>query len=340
VTRLRLSAITLSAALMAFVVPICASSQAPSPQLTQANAALQAGEADKALDLLRSETPQGAEAADARNLECRVRYSLEQWDAAAAMCEQAVHLDGKSAEFHLWLGRALGEKADRASFVTAYSLAKRVRDEFEQSVELNPRDADALADLGEFYRQAPQFLGGGIDKAEGVAGKLDSVDAARAHELRGHIAAGRKDYDSAEREYKQAISTAAHPAVEWITLASFYRDRQRPDDMDSAIHSAVAAVHRDLHAGIALYDGALVLARAHRDLELAATMLQDYLASPAKTEEAPAFAAHVRLARVKQQLGDHAAASRERAAALALAHDYKPALELNPQDNGNQENRH
>jgi hypothetical protein len=32
---------------------------------------------------------------------------------------------------------------------------------------------------------------------------------------------------------------------------------------------------------------------------------------------------------LKQQLGDTAAASRERAAALALAHEYKPALEIN-----------
>jgi len=340
VTRLQFSAIALSAALVVPAIQICALPQSPPPQLAQANAALQAGEADKALELLKSAPAQDAEPAAARNLECRVRYSLGQWDAAATNCEEAVRLDEKNGEFHLWLGRTLGEKADRASFLTAYSLAKRVRGEFEQAVQLNPRDADALADLGEFYRQAPQFLGGGIDKAEGVAGKLDGVDAARAHELRGHIAVGRKDYDSAEREYKQAITTAAHPALQWITLASFYRDRQRLDDMESAIHSAVTAAHRDIHASIALYDGASVLAKAHRNLELAATMLQDYLASPAKSEEAPAFVAHVRLARIKQQLGDHAAASRERAAALALAHDYKPALELNPQDNGNQEERH
>jgi hypothetical protein len=46
------------------------------------------------------------------------------------------------------------------------------------------------------------------------------------------------------------------------------------------------------------------------------------------TEEAPAFVAHTRLARLKAQLGDKAGASRERSAALALAHDYKPAQEL------------
>ena len=54
-------------------------------------------------------------------------------------------------------------------------------------------------------------------------------------------------------------------------------------------------------------------------------MLEDYLAGSAKTEEAPAFVAHVRLARIEEQLGDPAAANRERAAALALARGYKPA---------------
>jgi hypothetical protein len=54
-------------------------------------------------------------------------------------------------------------------------------------------------------------------------------------------------------------------------------------------------------------------------------MLEEYLAGPAKTEEAPAFVAHLWLARLKQQLGDPAAAARERSAALSLAHEYKPA---------------
>jgi hypothetical protein len=64
-------------------------------------------------------------------------------------------------------------------------------------------------------------------------------------------------------------------------------------------------------------------------------MLEEYLAGSAKTEEAPAFVAHARLARLKLQLGDAAAANRERTAALALAHEYRPA-----QDSRFQETKH
>ena len=75
-----------------------------------------------------------------------------------------------------------------------------------------------------------------------------------------------------------------------------------------------------------------MLIAASRDLPLAAKMLEDYLASPAKTEEAPAFVAHTRLARLKERLGDQAAATREQAAALALAREYRPAQDLKLQE--------
>ncbi len=300
-----------------------------SPTLALANSALQAGEADKALSLLGS-LPQSSEgAAEAANLECRVRLTLDQWEAATSKCQQAVQLDGQNSGYHLWLGRALGEKADRASFLTAYSLAKRTRAEFEESVRLDGRNADALADLGEFYEQAPGVVGGGIDKAEAIAARLDSVDPARAHELRAEIAEQQKDYGGAEREYRQAIGASKHPASHWISLASFYRRRKRWTEMETAVHSGETAAERDKalnsRAGLALYDGASLLSETHRDPALAAKMLEDYLAGPAKTEEAPAFVAHLRLARLKDELGDPAAASRERAAAQALANEYKPA---------------
>jgi tetratricopeptide (TPR) repeat protein len=298
-----------------------------SPQLAQANAALQAGEADKALALLTSLAQPGGKA-EAFNLRCRVEYSLEQWDRAANDCEQAVKLEGQNSDDHMWLARALGERASRASFLSAFSLAKRVRAEFEAAVRLNPRNAEALADLGEFYYSAPGAVGGGTEKAEGVAAKLDKIDPVRAHELRGHIAEERKDYATAERELKQAIAGSAHPAFQWMTLAGFYRSRERWTEMESAVRSGESAAARDKRAGVALYNGASLLLRTKRDPARAVKMLESYLAGSAKTEEAPAFVAHTWLARLEQQLGDAAAASRERAAALALAHEYKPALDL------------
>ncbi len=328
-TLLRCAAKILPAVVLAAAATISAFAQ---NLLAQANAALQAGEADRALALLNSLPSSGEGQAEAHNLQCRVRLTLEQWNAAVSQCEQAVRLDGQNSGYHLWLGRALGQKADRASFLRAYSLAKHVREEFEESVRMNPRNAEALEALGEYDLQAPGIVGGGVDKAQGIAAQLDKVDAARAHELRGRIAEERKDYGTAEREFKLAVAAGAHPAFQWTTLAGFYSRRQRWTEMESAVHSILTAVRRDKHAGVALYDGAGLLTESKRDPLLASKMLEDYLAGSAKTEDAPAFVAHNRLALLDDQLGDAAAARRERAAALALAHDYKPAQQAGAQE--------
>jgi len=317
--RIQVSAVVLGAALC-----LAASAPAQPASLSQANAALQAGEADKAVALLNS-LPATAES---HNLRCRVLYTLEHWNAAVDECQKAVDMDGQNSDFHLWLGRALGEKADRASFLSAYSLGRRVLQEFQKAAQLNPRNAAALADLGEFYYSAPGIVGGGTDKAQEVAEELNRVDPARAHELRAHIAETRKDYTGAEREFKLAIAAGSHPAFQWMSLGSFYRRRQQWDPMESAVESGFRAAQNDRKAGVAIYNGATILIRAGRNFDLAAKMLEGYLNSSSKTEEAPAFVACTKLARLEAQLGDKAAARREKDAALALAEEYKPARDL------------
>lgn len=296
--------------------------------LAEADAALQAGRTDAAMAILGS-LPEGqTNSALAHNLRCRVLFVLEQWNDAAIECQQAVNLDPQDSMYSMWLGRALGEKADSAPFWQAYTLAKRALAAFERSVELDPRNAEALADLGEFYDSAPGVVGGGQAKAADVAARLDRIDSARAHELRAGIAQGNHDYIAAERELRQAVATSPHPAFQWMRLASFYRKYKRWDEMESAVESGRAAADRDRHAGVALFNGASVLMGAHRNPALAIKLLHEYLSAPTQTEEAPTFVAHVWLARLDKQVGDTAGAAREREAALAEASTYKPAQDL------------
>jgi tetratricopeptide (TPR) repeat protein len=305
-------------------LPACASAS-----LAAANADLQAGKADEAAsllsDALKSDPGDAGERAEADNLLCRVEYALQQFDQAAGHCEKAVSLSPQDARYHLWLGRAIGERASRASFMSAFSLAKKTREEFESAVKLDPRDADALSDLGEFYTDAPGAVGGGTDKAEEIAKKLDAVDPARAHNLRAEIAEKQKDLATAEKEFKAAC-IGSRAAIQWMELAGFYRHQERWSDMEAAVKSGEAAASRDKHSALALFNGASVLARANREPQQAIKLYESYLASPEKTEDAPAFDALARLAKLRKQTGDQAGAERDRAAALALAHEYKPAL--------------
>ena len=227
---------------------------------------LQQGRADHAMELLQPATERSSGDAEAQQLLCRLALQIERWDEAVASCEKAVALDSDSSDNHLWYGRALGEKADRVSFIKAYGLAKRVKAEFETAVSLDPRNAEALSDLGDYYTEAPGIVGGGKDKAAAVADRLDSVDRARAEELRGRIAASNKDIAAAEQHFREAIAAAPHPATYWMVLASFYQKQNNLLRMQEAIRAGLEA---DGSRGEPLVDAAHLLTRSGQDPQAA-----------------------------------------------------------------------
>ncbi len=307
------------------VTAIPGTAQIPAATLSQANADLQAGEADKALAILTPLPTTGDGAAEAQNLLCRVRFTLQQWSQAVAECQQAVNLNGQDSDYHMWLGRVLGQQASHASFLSAYGIAKHSLSEMQAAVKLNPQNGPALSDLGDYYAQAPGIAGGGTDKAQAIALQLDKVDPARAQQLRGDIAMAKKDYTTAENQYRQAATVATEPADYWTVLANFYRGRQRWSDLDAAIQNCISLAAKDPKSGVALYDGAGVLIASKRNPALAAQMLENYLSGSSKSEEAPAFIAHIRLSRLKQELGDTAGAKSELAITAQMAHEFSPA---------------
>jgi tetratricopeptide (TPR) repeat protein len=312
---------------LAWTVLLCSAPYLAAASLATANSDLQSGKADEAISLLNQAIQSDPNDAEAHNLMCRVEYGLEHFDAAAAQCEKAVSIRPQNSTYHLWLGRAIGERASRASFMTAFSLARKSREEFEAAVKYGPQNAEALSDLGEFYKEAPGAVGGGMDKAEEIAKRLEAIDPSRAHQLRAEMAEKQKDLGTAEREFKAAC-TGNRAALQWMELAGFYRHHERWDEMESAVKSGQSAAAREKHSAVALFNGASVLARANRDSDLATKLFESYLASPDKTEEAPAFEALTRLAKLRSAVGDLASAQKYKSQALALAHDYKPAQDL------------
>jgi len=88
-------------------------------------ALLAAGKVDDAIAALRGQIASSPNDAVAHNLLCRAYFSLGQWDRGIGDCEKAVSLQPENSQYHLWLGRIYGEKADKASFMTAAGLARR-----------------------------------------------------------------------------------------------------------------------------------------------------------------------------------------------------------------------
>src|SRR5581483_2344852 len=245
---------------------------------------LAAGRVDDAISTLRGQINSSPQSADSYNLLCRAYYALQNWDAAISACQRAVEIEPNNSTYHLWLGRAYGEKADSSNFITAIGLAKKLRTEFERAVQLAPDSVDARTDLAEFYLEAPGIVGGGKDKAAAQAAELSKLSPAKAHWVTARIAEKHKDYATAEREYKAEIDASHNSAEAWLDLALFYRHGSRLDEMQQAIAQATSAQTSQSEV---LMDAAETLIRAGRDYAGAMQMLRRYVASTSTVEQAP-----------------------------------------------------
>ena len=284
---------------------------------------LAAGGADDAIQTLKQQISHSPTDADANNLLCRAYFMLEDWDHGISACERAVNLAPQNGLYHLWLGRICGEKADRAGFMSAAGLARRVRSEFERAVKFDPKSWEARTDLAEFYLEAPGIVGGGKDKARAQAGVLASLNPAMSHYINGRIAEKNKDIAPAEREYRDPIEASPGGAHAWLNLALFYRHQNRLDEMEQALRSMET---RPLDRPESLMDGGSVVLRTGRNYPLGIELVRKYLSGPT-VEEGPAFKAHYVLGQLLEKQGDRPAAAQEYRAALSLAHEYTRAQE-------------
>jgi tetratricopeptide (TPR) repeat protein len=287
----------------------------------QANALLQQGRMEEATAMLHEALAAQPADALAHQLLCRVFYAQEMADDAIHECELAASNDPSDSNTQMWLGRAYGLKASRANPFAALGLAKKVHKAFERAVELDSANVDAMNDLGEYYVAAPGIVGGGLDKAESLAAAMQPQFPSQSHRLSALIAEKRKDLVTAETEFKSAVTANRTPEA-YVDLGHFYRRQNQPDKALAALQAGMDA---DRRRDAALVDAASILSAAHLSPQLAESLLREYLSSPAKSDDAPAFKVHLQLGDLLAQRGDLAGAHREYAAALALAPNYAPA---------------
>lgn len=304
------------ALLVPFILLIPAATRAvPAPEILLAQ-----GRVDEAISSLRlalSGTPNDA---GSYNLLCRAYLQLNKWDNAVKSCQEAVSLEPSNSSFHLWLGRAYGEKARRAKFLSAAGLAKKVRSEFETAVRLDPNNAEARSDLARYYVQAPGVLGGGKDKAEDQARELAALDPPAGEIVQAWIAEKNKDLTAAENDLIAAVNLSGGKPEFWLSLAEFYRRTGHPDKMQHALAEALAASN---HADVLMEAAQMLIASKHNSSE-AIGLLRQYLSGPT-VEDAPAFQAHYLLGTLYEKDGNTRAAAEEFRSSLNLAKDYAPA---------------
>lgn len=304
--------------LIAGVIPAFASS----PEVDAAEHLLLHGHADQAIVALRGITQVHPRNGEAHLLLCRAFYSEGLINLAVPECEAALTagLD-HSSEAQDWMGRVYGAQAEQAGPITGLKLAFRVKSAFETAVQLDPHNASAVDDLGEYYVDAPAIVGGGLSKAKNLVARSTSSLPQSAHRLQAMAAVKDGDYGTAEREFRAAATVTNRPDA-WVDLAGFYARRKQNGQAVDAVEHAASLDHD--HDSTMVY-AAEKLMQYHLRPDLSEQYLRTYIQGDHQSDLEPVFKAETLLARLLAQQGDRAAARTELNQALSLASNYSPA---------------
>jgi tetratricopeptide (TPR) repeat protein len=190
---------------------------------------------DESLRVLQSMPDKDAAVHD---LMGRDYYMQGDYKRSTESLEKALAAEPGVAMHALWLGRAYGRRAESASIFTAPGLATKARQYLERAVELDPRNLDALADLFDYYVEAPGFLGGGMEKAQRTALQLSLVSPAEGYLAEAKLAEKRSQYSTAESHLRKAVEVAPQQIGKLIELARFLVRQGRVQEADQSLARA------------------------------------------------------------------------------------------------------
>ena len=180
--------IAVSAAWMssAFTLPMAAYRVAAdsTADVAQARHQFELGNYSAAVATLRNAVAQNPNDAEAHFWMARAYYELKDFNNAATEAERSTQINPKNSLYHLWLARSYGEQADREH---SFSLARKVKKEFEEAVKLDPSNIPARRDLEEFNIQAPWIVGGNKDAAGEQVDAIAALDPVRGASCTGEI---------------------------------------------------------------------------------------------------------------------------------------------------------
>jgi Flp pilus assembly protein TadD len=209
-------------------------------------------------------------------------YMQGDYKKATEALDKAAAADTDNAEIALWLGRAWGRRAETSSPFTAPGHASKARQWFEKAVELNPKNLEAWSDLFEYYLEAPGFLGGGYDKAQGVAAKIGALDAAEGHWAKAKLAEKHKELSTAEEHLRRAIDASPQRVGRFIDLAKFLARQGRTQEADQTIARAEKLAPNSPKV---VYGKADMYIKSGRNLDVARSLLKHYLTMKLSPED-------------------------------------------------------
>jgi tetratricopeptide (TPR) repeat protein len=293
--------------------------------LAQAKAAFEKGEYTRTIEILKSAAGSEPNNGDVYVLLARSYLELNQYDAAVNSAEKAVAINPKDSDYRRWLGEAYGAKADHASMLSAYSLARKTQKEFDAAVQLDAHNFDAQQDLIEYDCTAPGMVGGGEEKAQPLIEKLMKMDAAEGHYAAGICRAQKKDYAAADTEFAKALESKPKTAKRIYDIGDYFLQRKNAEKLLVVAGAGEELAPQDPRGKF--YRGVALILQNQKPAE-AEKLLREYLQlAPMNSEYPRPWASHYWLGRLQESLKNPAGARGEYQAALKLNGKYKPAQE-------------
>jgi len=227
---------------------------------------------------------------DAANLELigKNYFMLGQYVKAIEFFEKARALAPNVSDYHLWLGRAYGRRAETEGFLLAPSRASKARQYFETAIALDPQNHEAMNDLFDFYLNAPGFLGGGVEKAEAIARRIEHERPAEYHHEMALLAEHRKQHVEAVGHLRKAMELAPNELGRVLDLARYLVKLGRMEESDALFFEAETRWPGDPRIAFA---EAKSYVDTHREPERSRQLLELYLKSEITPDDPPKQAA-------------------------------------------------
>jgi tetratricopeptide (TPR) repeat protein len=211
-------------------------------------------------------------------------FGLAEYRQATDALEKAAALAPGNAECFLWLGRTYGRRAEIANPFSAPGLASKSRQMFERALALDPTNREAAGDLFDYYLGAPGFLGGGENKAEGLAAKVAQRDPAEGHYYQAQLDDRHKEYDSAEKHLRAALELAPRQVGRVVALARYLGMHGHAKESDALFDQAERIAPEDPKV---IYERASTYVKTGRNLEEARKLLERYLHAQVTPNDPP-----------------------------------------------------
>jgi tetratricopeptide (TPR) repeat protein len=207
----------------------------------------------------------------------------------------------QNADYFYWLGRAYGQLALNAGMIKRGITIPKAREAFETAHTLAPKNQEVMAALIQLYLAVPEFLGGGSDKAFGMAKKLQIVNRGDGFLALANIYMADENIDLAEKEYINAAKFEPNNVRYILALGTFYQNQKKYNEALN-IYEAFLLKHPENMS--VTYQFGKCSALSGQKMEKGEELLNTYLKHKPINNEPSLAGAIMRLAMIYEKKGN------------------------------------